>query len=80
MKSQLVTVHCSIMGLNKLSVVLLLAVLGACTAAPKINRALELAGVCDPEVCVPPACRCSLTELNDEIPIASIPQVILQAN
>lgn len=66
------------MGLNKLSVVLLLAVLGACAAAPKLklNRALELAETCNEETCVPPACRCSRTQLNEEFEIETIPQVI----
>lgn len=63
------------MGLNKLSVVLLLALLGACVAAPRINRALELAGVCNNETCISPDCRCSVTYLNNEIPIAETPQV-----
>lgn len=68
------------MGLNKLTVVLLLAALGACAAAPKLNRALELAETCNEETCIPPACRCSRTQLNEEFEIETIPQVIFDSN
>lgn len=63
----------------KLICVLVLALLGSCVAAPKFQRALELAEPCSNETCILPDCRCSQTFLNDEWldEIEQIPQLVV---
>lgn len=39
------------------------------------DNAYQMAEYCDPEVCVPPSCRCGSTVLTDKIPVEQIPQV-----
>lgn len=40
------------------------------------DEAYLMAEYCDPEVCVPPGCRCASTVLTEKIPVEEIPQVI----
>lgn len=61
----------------KINCLLVLALLGSCLAAPKFQRALELAEPCSNETCILPDCRCSQTFLNDDLEIDEIPQLVV---